>query len=52
MLTITEFYRQFQANPELSKAQALRNAQMKLIEQDRYWHPAYWAPFLIVGNWL
>ena len=52
MLTITEFYRQFEGNPELSKAQALRNAQLKLINQDRYWHPSYWAPFLIVGNWL
>ncbi|MDM8569669.1 CHAT domain-containing protein, partial [Thiotrichales bacterium HSG1] len=48
---ITEFYQQLQ-NPELSKAQALQNAQRKLSGQRLYRHPAYWAPFLLIGNWL
>ncbi len=52
MIAITEFYRQLQHNPGLSKAEALQNAQKKLIAQDRYWHPAYWGPFLLIGNWL
>lgn len=49
-LLIREFYRQLQ-NPSLSKAQALQNAQKELITQG-YQHPLYWAPFLLIGNWL
>jgi len=48
---VGEFYQQLQ-NPELSKAQALQNAQRKLAKQRRFRHPAYWAPFLLIGNWL
>ena len=50
-LAIREFYRQLQ-KPELSKAQAMQNVQKKLINQRRYWHPLYWAPFLVIGNWM
>ncbi|MCP4696304.1 MAG: CHAT domain-containing protein [Gammaproteobacteria bacterium] len=48
---VVEFYRQLQ-NPDLSKAQALQNAQKKLIKQKAFRHPAYWSPFLLIGNWL
>jgi len=48
---ITDFYKQLQ-NPELSKAQALQNAQRNLASKRIYRHPAYWAPFLLIGNWL
>ncbi len=51
-LVISEFYRQLLGTPGITKAKALQNAQRKLISQDRYWHPGYWAPFLLVGNWL
>ncbi len=48
-----DFYRQIMdSKQELTKAQALRKVQMTLIAQDRYWHPSYWAPFLLIGNWL
>jgi CHAT domain-containing protein len=47
---IAEFYRGLQGG--LSKAQALRQAQMTLAHDPRYAHPAYWAPFLLIGNWL
>ncbi|OQY59889.1 MAG: hypothetical protein B6245_04270 [Desulfobacteraceae bacterium 4572_88] len=50
-LTIQELYRQLK-NPDLSKAQALQSAQKKLIAQRRFWHPIYWAPFLLIGNWM
>ena len=30
----------------------LRNAQLALLQDVRYVHPNYWAPFLLVGNWL
>jgi len=48
---IAEFYQQLQ-NPALSKAQALQNAQKKLAKKRKFRHPAYWAPFLLIGNWL
>ncbi|QTA84035.1 CHAT domain-containing protein [Desulfonema magnum] len=50
-LAVREFYRQIR-KPGMSKAKALQNSQKKLISQLRYWHPAYWAPFLLIGNWL
>jgi len=33
-----------------SKAMALQDAQVKIMEEHR--HPYYWAPFLLIGNWL
>ncbi|MCP3897480.1 CHAT domain-containing protein, partial [Moraxella sp.] len=50
-IAITQFYQQLLKTPGLSKAKALQNVQKKLITQDRYWHPSYWAPFLLIGNW-
>jgi CHAT domain-containing protein/Tfp pilus assembly protein PilF len=48
---ITEFYRQFQ-DPAISRAKALQRAQGKLLSNWRYEHPGYWAPFLLLNNWL
>ena len=50
-LLIAEFYRQMK-DPLISKAEALRRAQLGLISERRYRHPGYWAPFLLIGNWL
>jgi CHAT domain-containing protein len=36
----------------ISKAKALQKAQIKLLNDPRYGHPCYWAPYLIIGNWL
>ena len=35
-----------------TKAEALRQAQLKLLHDPRYAHPFFWAPFIIIGNWL
>ena len=51
-IAVADFYRQLLETPGLSKAKALQNVQKELIAQDRYWHPSYWAPFLLIGNWL
>ncbi|MBE8965125.1 CHAT domain-containing protein [Nostocales cyanobacterium LEGE 12452] len=40
---------------KLTKAQALRQAQLYLMEKHpntNYKLPYYWAPFVLVGNWL
>ena len=47
---VVDFYRGLQAG--LSKAHALQAAQRRLVGDPRYTHPAYWAPFLLIGNWL
>jgi CHAT domain-containing protein len=48
---VVEFYRQLK-DPALSKAQALRQAQLKVMENPDFQHPIYWAPFLLLNNWL
>jgi CHAT domain-containing protein len=47
---IAEFYRQL-ANEANNKSAALRGAQLLLMNDARYRHPAYWAPFLLIGDW-
>jgi CHAT domain-containing protein len=48
---VSEFHRQL-AQPGSSRAGALQTAQLKVLTQLRYRHPAYWAPFLLIGSWL
>ncbi|KYC35391.1 hypothetical protein WA1_06080 [Scytonema hofmannii PCC 7110] len=55
---ISAFYDNFRKSG-VSKAEALRQAQLKLINakkidslNDQYDNPAYWAPFILSGNWL
>jgi filamentous hemagglutinin family protein len=50
-LTTTEFYRQIKKTG-MSKAKALQTAQLKLIDHERYNHPGFWSPFILIGNWL
>jgi CHAT domain-containing protein len=47
---VVDFYRALQSGQ--SKAHALQAAQRKLLSSQRFAHPAYWAPFLVIGNWL
>ncbi|MCC3406599.1 MAG: CHAT domain-containing protein [Microcoleus sp. PH2017_10_PVI_O_A] len=47
---MTEFYRQLAAS-KASKAEALRNAQLSLLQNPDYQNPYFWAPFVLVGNW-
>jgi CHAT domain-containing protein len=48
---VSEFYRQLQ-DSTISRAKALQRAQLKLLSDGRYEHPYYWAPFLLLNNWL
>ncbi len=36
----------------LNKAESLRQGQLDLLKTAQYSHPFYWAPFILVGNWL
>jgi CHAT domain-containing protein len=49
-LVIIAFYEQLKTR-NISKAQALRKAQIEMLQDPRYRHPAYWAPYLLIGNW-
>ncbi|WP_081402911.1 CHAT domain-containing protein [Scytonema hofmannii] len=49
-LFIDEFYRQLITGK--STAEALRLAQLKLLSGSEYTRPLYWAPYVLVGNWL
>ena len=48
------FYQNLAKDTNISKAQALREAQITLLQtsESQYRHPYYWAPFVLVGNWL
>ncbi len=46
---VIAFYRSLMI-PGTSKAQALGIAQSQMIREKEYGHPAFWAPFLLIGN--
>ena len=48
---IVEFYRELR-DPHVSRAAALQRSQIKMTNDLRYDHPGYWAPFLLINNWL
>ena len=48
---VSEFYRQLR-QPAMSRGKALQRAQLKLLNDPRYRHPCYWAPFILINNWL
>ncbi len=48
---MTQFYPSLN-QPGKSKAEALRQAQLSLLQDDKYHHPYFWAPFVLIGNWL
>lgn len=45
------FYQQL-ANKEITKAEAVRQAQLSLLDNPSYKHPFYWAAYILLGNWL
>ena len=47
-VAVEDFYLGLQ-DANLSKAVALQKAQIALIEQDI--SPAFWSPFILIGNW-
>ena len=48
---MADLYQQLQ-DTTLTKAEALRQAQLQLLNNEQYQHPFFWAPFVLIGNWL
>ncbi|MEL6778677.1 MAG: CHAT domain-containing protein [Cyanobacteria bacterium J06597_16] len=53
----SDYFYQALQSPGISKAQAVRQAQLQLLGEARspnspYQHPRYWAPYILLGNWL
>ena len=46
-----DFYSNIKAGGT-TKAQSLRQAQLSLMQSPEFRHPSYWAPYLLIGNWL
>lgn len=47
---VAKFYDNLRS--QMSKAEALKEAQKALINQNKNIHPAKWASFILIGNWL
>ena len=50
-LLMTRFYQELTTS-NVTKAEALRRSQEKLLQSDNFAHPSYWSAFMLVGNWL
>jgi len=48
---MTRFYQSL-ATGQVTKAEALRQAQQELLQSEAYNHPFYWSAFILLGNWL
>jgi CHAT domain-containing protein len=51
-LFMSDFYQRL-ANTSQTKAKSLQQAQLRLLQrEDELQDPYYWAPFVLIGNWL
>ncbi len=48
---MSRFYQEL-ASTKVTRAEALRRAQLTLLQNPQYRHPVYWAAYVLVGNWL
>lgn len=49
---LMRYFYKYLSNTQESKAEALRRSQLALLKDPQYEHPVYWAPYILVGNWL
>ncbi|MEO0396534.1 MAG: CHAT domain-containing protein [Cyanobacteria bacterium P01_A01_bin.137] len=48
---MSQFYQKL-ADTSLTKAEILREVQLNLLQDPTYQDPYFWAPFVLIGNWL
>ncbi len=46
----TSTFAHYAANPQAPKAESLRQGMLKVMGMAQYSHPAYWAPYALVGD--
>ena len=49
---LSQFYQELINNPNLTKAEALRRAQLEFLQDDSRNRPYFWASYVLLGNWL
>lgn len=50
-LFVGDFYQQLKKG-NISKAQALRHAQLTMLQHPNYKAPSFWSAYVLIGNWL
>jgi CHAT domain-containing protein len=50
-ILMSQFYQEL-VSKKVTKAEALKKAQLTLLQNPRYQHPRYWATYVLLGNWL
>jgi CHAT domain-containing protein len=50
MMITTETFRQYKGSDKLTRAKALQSGMLKVMSDSRYKHPAFWAPYALVGE--
>ena len=50
-LLMGQFYQNLN-DPTVTKAEALRKAQLELLNNPRFQRPHFWASYVLLGNWL
>jgi len=48
----TRTFLHFTQNPNVPKSESLREAMLQVMADSRYSHPAFWAPYALVGDAL
>lgn len=50
MLLTTETFKAYKDNPTLTRSEALQKARLSVMADKKYSHPAFWAPYVLVGE--
>jgi len=50
-LLMSKFYQEL-ANSKITKVEALRRAQLEVLNKNEFKHPYFWSGFVLIGNWL
>jgi CHAT domain-containing protein len=50
-IVMEKFYANI-AREHIDKVTALQRAQVETLKRSEFSHPFYWAPFVLIGNWL
>ena len=49
---LSQFYKELRENRHITKAEALRRAQLEFLKDESRSRPYFWAPYVLLGNWL